>query len=217
MTSPSPALPRLDVGSPQGNGIVDAATRCFDAWGVERTRMGDIAAEAGISRPTLYRYFPTKEALILEVMLRHIRVANDKIRMRLELTGPGRDVILRCLMLLIQESAPKEQQGSLLRTEPMTKLARRSATSAEVLDANSELWAEVLDYARSRGELRDGIDLSETVRWLTFIVHVNLVIPELVPDEGRLAEYLDAFVVGAIVQPPGARSPGGRVRPSRRR
>ena len=201
MTPPPAALPRLDAGSPLGNTIVDAATRCFDTWGVERTRMGDIAREAAISRPTLYRYFATKEALILEVMLRHIRVANDKIRSRLTLTGPGRDVIRTCLLLLIRESAPTEQQGSLLRTEPMTKLARRSATSPEVLAANSELWVDVLEYARARGELRDGLDISDTVRWLTFIVHVNLVIPEIVPDEGRLADYLDTFVVGALVNP----------------
>ena len=60
----SDSIERLDVNSPQGVAIVEAAMRCFDTWGVERTRMGDIATEADVARPTLYRYFPNKEALV---------------------------------------------------------------------------------------------------------------------------------------------------------
>jgi AcrR family transcriptional regulator len=34
--------------------IVDAAVRCFERYGPQRTSMSDIAEEAGISRRTLY-------------------------------------------------------------------------------------------------------------------------------------------------------------------
>lgn len=197
-SSPS-AVPRLDVHSAQGNKIVEAAMRCFDTWGVERTRMGDIALEAQIPRPTMYRYFPTKEALIVEVMVRHIRLENDRIRKLLKLTGPGRDVIKNCLMLQIRESRPKDLPGSLLRTEPMHKLARRSSTSPEVFEAMSELWSDILEYAKARGELKSDLDLDGAIHWLTVIVHMSLAIPELMPSDKELPHYLDAFVVGALV------------------
>jgi AcrR family transcriptional regulator len=43
--------------------ILDAATRVFGAKGLARTKMSDIAAEAGVSQGTLYNYVESKEAL----------------------------------------------------------------------------------------------------------------------------------------------------------
>ncbi|MGA9278698.1 TetR/AcrR family transcriptional regulator [Ilumatobacter sp.] len=190
---------RLDVDSPQGNAIVEAATRCFDTWGVERTRMGDIAIEADVARPTLYRYFPNKEALILEVMIRHIRVENAMTRKKVKLAGPGRDVIRRCLLLQIREQRPKEQPGSLLRTESTHVLAHRAANSPEVLEAAKELWADIFAYAAERGELRPDLEADGAIRWMTMLVHVSLVLPELMPADEQLERYLDQFVVEALV------------------
>lgn len=42
---------------------VAAAMEVFSRYGYARTTMGDIAAEAGISRPALYLLFPDKEAV----------------------------------------------------------------------------------------------------------------------------------------------------------
>ncbi|HOI53174.1 TetR family transcriptional regulator [Azonexus fungiphilus] len=50
-------------------GILDAASEVFRVTGFEGASMSDICAKAGYSRATLYSYFPSKEALFLEVML----------------------------------------------------------------------------------------------------------------------------------------------------
>jgi TetR/AcrR family transcriptional repressor of uid operon len=44
--------------------IVDAAEKCFARAGFHRTTMQDVAAEAGMSPGNLYRYFPSKDALV---------------------------------------------------------------------------------------------------------------------------------------------------------
>jgi AcrR family transcriptional regulator len=43
--------------------ILDAATRVFGRSGLERAKMSDVAAEAGVSQGTLYNYVESKEAL----------------------------------------------------------------------------------------------------------------------------------------------------------
>lgn len=43
--------------------ILDAAARCFARRGVSGTTVGDVATEAGCSRPTIYRYFEDRDAL----------------------------------------------------------------------------------------------------------------------------------------------------------
>jgi len=44
--------------------VLDAAERSFARAGFHRTTMQDVAAEAGMSPGNLYRYFPSKDALV---------------------------------------------------------------------------------------------------------------------------------------------------------
>ena len=55
--------------------IVDAATRLFGEKGYAGTRTADIAAAAGVTERTLFRYFPSKEKLYQRVMFPMLLVA----------------------------------------------------------------------------------------------------------------------------------------------
>jgi AcrR family transcriptional regulator len=50
--------------------IVDAAYSCFNRFGIAKTTMEGIARQAAISRQTVYRYFPCKNAVIDAVCCR---------------------------------------------------------------------------------------------------------------------------------------------------
>jgi TetR/AcrR family transcriptional repressor of uid operon len=51
--------------------ILNAAERCFARSGFHQASMQDICAEAGMSPGNLYRYFPSKEALIAGISERN--------------------------------------------------------------------------------------------------------------------------------------------------
>src|SRR5437764_15447705 len=53
--------------------IVDAAEAAIQRWGVARTRIDDIAAEAHCGRTTIYRYFGNRDNVIVEVVVRQAR------------------------------------------------------------------------------------------------------------------------------------------------
>src|SRR3954451_335878 len=76
-----PASARLpdDDGSPgRRTRILDAAERCFVRSGFHRTTMQDVAAEAGMSPGNLYRYFPSKDAMMAGLAERdRAQVAED--------------------------------------------------------------------------------------------------------------------------------------------
>src|SRR5919109_1674305 len=50
--------------------ILDAAFEAVRDFGVSRTTVEDVAQRAGLSRQTVYRYFPSKEHLVLALVLR---------------------------------------------------------------------------------------------------------------------------------------------------
>jgi len=48
--------------------IVDAAVALFDAGGLDGTSLSAVAREAGLSKANLYRYFDSREAILLQVL-----------------------------------------------------------------------------------------------------------------------------------------------------
>ncbi|MBL9046666.1 MAG: TetR/AcrR family transcriptional regulator [Tabrizicola sp.] len=64
------ALPRRQLNRiARERAFLDAALRCFAANGYSGTTMDQVAAAAGLTKPTLYQYFPSKEVLFARMML----------------------------------------------------------------------------------------------------------------------------------------------------
>ncbi|GGW96142.1 TetR family transcriptional regulator [Streptomyces malachitofuscus] len=62
--------------------IADAAVSLFLERGFDRVSVNDIAATADVSKPTLFRYFPTKEDLVLHRFTDHLGEAARVVRDR---------------------------------------------------------------------------------------------------------------------------------------
>ena len=71
----------------RGDQLVEAAIRTFVRFGARKTSMADIAAEAGVSRQTLYDLFGAKDELIVRSIL-HVTERNlDGVRDALTYCG----------------------------------------------------------------------------------------------------------------------------------
>lgn len=62
------ALPSTSFDSAAENRVLDAARRCVDRWGLAKVTADDVAAEAGVSRATLYRLFPGGKDVLFEAL-----------------------------------------------------------------------------------------------------------------------------------------------------
>jgi AcrR family transcriptional regulator len=60
--------------------ILNAALRVFARDGISRSRIADIAAEAGISTSTLYEYYKSKEDLAYDVPVLHLSTFFEEYR-----------------------------------------------------------------------------------------------------------------------------------------
>ena len=147
--------------------IYAAALASFERHGVRRTLMEDVARQAGVSRPTIYYYFPDKDALVLEVIVRQVREIHRRIREKIRVED-GLVAMIEASLTTITLSS--ENQYLQLLTQPDSAgLTARLAESDIVMGLQRELWYPMLEAARDRGELRTDRHFDDLIRWITFL------------------------------------------------
>lgn len=97
--------------------ILDAAERVFTQYGARRANVEDVARAAGVSRSTLYRAYPTKEALLQAVLDREIDEFFDQLEQLTAGLGP-REAIVLAYSAGIGLTREIPLLGRLLETEP---------------------------------------------------------------------------------------------------
>src|SRR5687768_16457558 len=181
--------------------IYAAALDSFERHGVRRTLMEDVARAAGVSRPTIYYYFPDKDALVLEVIVRQVRDIHRRIRAKIRVED-GLEAMLGASLTTIALS--NENQYLQLLTQPDSAgLTARLAESDIVMGLQRELWYPMLEAARDRGELRTDRHFDDIIRWITFLEFSMITSGDSFDfnDEAEIREQLTAYLVPALRKP----------------
>lgn len=189
--------------------IVEAAEKCFGRWGIARTRMEDVAREAGVARPEIYQHFAGKDALLEAVIVRRIGIGQQQLKETAPVSGSVGDLLVHALIVAIEHPGRK----ALAEDEQSQRLLPLMAGSTTIREAMARFWRPYLQYAVDEGELRDGLELEEVSEWLTFFVFIFTIHPQLRPDPGLQQSYLRKFVVGSLLRSPlavPAAPPGSR-------
>ncbi|MET7773205.1 TetR/AcrR family transcriptional regulator [Nocardia sp. NPDC005366] len=157
-----------DVEEARGQ-ILEAAQSTFLHFGVAKTTMDDIAKAAGVSRPTIYRYFRDRDTLIAEL----IRLRSRKLFVRgtkyvLE-RAHFRDQLVDGLIYLVDHGRKDPLIRLIVSPEHMDLAAAVIGTSKLASSLTLEMWGPVLDQARERGEMRADIDNEKACEWLGLV------------------------------------------------
>lgn len=126
--------------------IVAAARRCFARDGFHRTSMPDVAAEAGVSTGAPYRYFASKEEIILEIAGEAFRLIFAPVA-ESGTTGPGSSIgeIAAASVESVHRSEEVDAAG---RVTPVDELLRCAV----------QAWAELLVHDGLRDRATRGFE-----------------------------------------------------------
>jgi TetR/AcrR family transcriptional regulator, mexCD-oprJ operon repressor len=170
--------------------IVEAAARVL-AVGGEQASMNDVAAAAGVARATLYRYFPSRQALLDELG----RVAADEAGARL--------ASARIEELAAEEGIRRAVRALIEVGDPFTVVARERVRPDPEQFERSVLapLRRMVERAQDAGEVRGDIPSS----WLTDAL-VGLVVSvvssrPLLGREDTIAAVSALFLDGARPRP----------------
>jgi AcrR family transcriptional regulator len=197
--------PRV-TGEDRERAILATAERLLEERSLQEISIDDLARGAGISRPTFYFYFPSKEAVLLTLLDRLVEEARRGTGEALDRFSSDPERLLRQGITAIYETFRSHRAVSVAASEA-------AATSAEV----RELWSGVMETfvqetsaaieaERARGAAPDGIparDLAIALNTMNEGVF-NAIFSRQAPavDETNVIDTLVAVWLGAIYQPP---------------
>lgn len=151
--TPAPSHRRRKDARPQE--LLDAGLELFVEKGFAATRSEEIAARAGVSKGTLYLYYPSKEELLKAVIRESLvgRIAAGAAQIRRS-TAPSaqllREVFAPWWLQVI--ASPASGVIKIVVTEVRNFPDLAEYYRREVIEAGQQLIADVLERGIARGE-----------------------------------------------------------------
>jgi AcrR family transcriptional regulator len=152
-------VPKLTEAAKQARveGILAGARRCFAQYGYEGATVARLEEATGLSRGAIFNWFPSKEALFLEL------AARDNTRLLELMVDEGLEPFLRAL---VEEDADwlavYLEFGRRLRTSEELRERWQRIAPAEVKERTKQWIVE----AQQDGELRDDLEPDELGRFV---------------------------------------------------
>jgi len=183
--------------------LLEAASRCIVRRGSARIRMAEVAEEAGVARSTVYRYFQSRDDLIIGLFLGRIDAALEKVIARLE----DPDDAARCIPELVLgpnsfiEGSPVNE--ALFSPDSTGMVVSLELGSEPLIDASYRHFGPLLEGWQAAGHLHADLDLRDTVAWIGTVSLMLLTPPWRDRPEAAKREFLDRYLVRALVMPHG--------------
>jgi len=149
--------------------ILEAAETMFARYGLAKTTMDDIAREAGVSRPTVYRYFDDRDALIaalIEVRSRRLFV---KARGYLRKRETFAEQVVDGLIYLVDRGRKDDIVRLIVSPEHIDMATALLGSSGLAVRLTLEMWQPIITAARERGEIREGITDEQICEWISLV------------------------------------------------
>jgi AcrR family transcriptional regulator len=173
--------------------LLTAAAEAFAEYGADDVSLEEIARRAGVGIGTLYRHFPTRQALLEAVYRDQVEAlrarADDLIA-----TKPPAKALANWLRDLIDFGRTKRMLTSAL----LTTVSRDS----EVMTSNSRIVrgaaTDILTGAQQAGVVRADADPADLMR----LVHAISMTTEWAGDDNEQADRLLALVLDGLKSQP---------------
>jgi TetR/AcrR family transcriptional regulator len=165
--------------------------------------MTEVADEAGVARSTVYRYFRTRDDLVLGLLLSRVDAALETVVRSLRDPDDAAkclpDLILKPIGLV--EGSPLNE--ALFSERSSAFITFLELSSEPLLDASLRHFGPLLERWKITGQLHTDLDVRETVRWMNAVALILLSPPWRTRPRTAKRLFLTQYLVRALV-PPGA-------------
>jgi AcrR family transcriptional regulator len=189
----SPVAARKPRADAQRNrdSLLEAAKDAFAEAGPEAS-LDEIARRAGVGIGTLYRHFPTRDAVVEAVYRREVQQLADAAPRLIDSLPPA-EALRAWMGLFIDYIAAKRVIAPALKSLVGGESALYADSSARI----NEAMALLVERARASGDIRRSADSADLLRALIGFAYVNSA-----PDwEASARRLIDLLIDGLRSQP----------------
>jgi AcrR family transcriptional regulator len=145
--------PRVS-GDERERAILETAERLLQERSLQEISVDDLARGAGISRPTFYFYFPSKEAVLLTLLDRLVEEARGGVD--LERLGEDPRAVVREGLVAIHRTFREHRAVTLAAAAARTASPAARELWAQVMERFVAETAEAIEAERARGAAPPG-------------------------------------------------------------
>lgn len=172
--------------------ILEATFEAVADFGISRLTMEDVAGRARCSRQTLYRYFRTKEDLVMALVLREEERFLDGVRAAFAAHEDLEEAIREAVTFVLTAARAHPLLDRLLRTDRDALLPALTTDAAPVVARGREVLADLLgERGAAATEARRVADAA-----VRLMISYALAGPDDRPDD--VARTLAAALTAAI-------------------
>lgn len=184
--------------------VLDAAKACVERWGTHKVTIDDIAAEAKVSRATLYRMFPGGKDVLYEALrVRELEEFFTRLRAEAEGAADLEDLIVRCVVHATRELRADEHLAAMLAAEPGETIPQLTVQGLpRVMRVATVFLAPLVEPYLGRREAAQLVELLSRVVISYFLApshHVDFADPE------AARAFLRTFVLASFSTQPSTR------------
>lgn len=152
MTAKPAARPRTRIQAKNRAAILDAALEVFSTHGFRGATVDQIATEAGLSKPNLLYYFPSKEAIHTALLERLLDTWLDPLR-AIDPDGEPMDEVLAYVRRKLEMSARLPRESRLFAMEVIQGAPRIHDVLSSDLKALVDETAALLEVWMAQGRI----------------------------------------------------------------
>jgi alpha-methylacyl-CoA racemase len=142
-----PAVPETPAQQARYDRVIAAATEILSEGGQEAVQMKDLAQRAEVSLATLYRYFPSKDYVMLAVTLSRYRHAAVRMAER----PPPEGTIVERVASHLRREFRAQQRNQRLTAAVVSALTGAGRTHSAIIEAAEHAHRQVVGMAAAPG------------------------------------------------------------------
>jgi len=138
--------------------LLEAARICYARSGIAKTSMADIAAQAQVTRRTVYRYFSSYEDILKAVVRRETELFWHGLHAELKGITDFGDYVVEALLHILKR-APNTPTHDFLFDQNVLPLANKTYLDSSYLNELAELWRPVYEALKEHSDIDQQLDL----------------------------------------------------------
>jgi AcrR family transcriptional regulator len=142
-----PAVPETPVQRARYDRVIAAATEVLITGGQEAVQMKDLAQRAGVSLATLYRYFPSKDYVLLAVTLSRYQAAWRKVSAEV----PRGDTVRARVAAHLLREFRAQQRNQRLTAALTAALTGGGRSYSSIIEAAEHAHARIVRHVAAGG------------------------------------------------------------------